>query len=826
MSTAVKIGIDGFPIDPQHLYAEQHLAIDPIIEQAFSTSHRFEIKVHQYPPTQLLLRQDCKFQLKTIFVIFERLNWLDKIAFPKSHSEIQLGKSVTALSQLLDKLIARDLGYEEIDLVGILHWCIKAYYQEMPYLINYGLKLPISRILHQVEKHGESHALSEEFKSLVRKSSFLDGMSDNANRILISQLKTIDFSKLFELGIGEIWAETAVEQLNSLTITEKENWSKLLIHASIATQAAPTSKWLITAKSLLENVGIANFSRCVSGWFILVQGAPGLQIAERNRLIVTGLIWFYSLIGDEIEIEIIADLTVRCYQKIPGIGPVCLKAGNAGLWLLGEIGTFQAINCMEKMRQKIKNQTIIKQLEKHLNQAAQKTGLSREDLEELSIPTYGLDLNGTLQHTLGSTTASIKILGTQKIELSWSNNGKPQKSVPIEVKNNFAGELKILKRTVDDIKKTLSVQRDRLDQLYFSPRSWNFATWHDRYLTHPVLSHLTRRLIWNLEADGKTRTGIWINGEMIDSNGAVIGDIGDRTQVTLWHPINSTVEEVLSWRLWLEHQEIVQPFKQAHREIYLLTDAELATHHYSNRFAAHIIRQHQFANLCRQRGWNYSLIGDFDGFSIPTCDLPQWDFKVEFWVDTTSSELSESYIYLYLSTDQVRFCDRVSREPRDLASIPALIFSEVMRTIDLFVGVCSIGNDPNWMNGGNINFNNYWENHSFGELGTSSQLRREVLTRLIPKLKIKDCCSISDRFLIVHGKLNNYHIHLGSGNIMIEPGSRYLCIVPDRLKTDTDRLLLPFEGDSLLSIILSKAFLLANDQTITDPSIVSQIKIS
>jgi hypothetical protein len=36
-------------------------------------------------------------------------------------------------------------------------------------------------------------------------------------------------------------------------------------------------------------------------------------------------------------------------------------------------------------------------------------------------------------------------------------------------------------------------------------------------------------------------------------------------------------------------------------------------------------------------------------------------------------------------------------------------------------------------------------------------------------------------------------------------------------------LVLPFEGDRMLSIILSKAFLLAADDKITDPAIVNQI---
>ena len=62
-----------------------------------------------------------------------------------------------------------------------------------------------------------------------------------------------------------------------------------------------------------------------------------------------------------------------------------------------------------------------------------------------------------------------------------------------------------------------------------------------------------------------------------------------------------------AWRHWLEGHAVTQPFKQAHREVYLLTDAERQTHTYSNRFAAHILHQHQLAALCRARGWRYTL---------------------------------------------------------------------------------------------------------------------------------------------------------------------------------------------------------------------------
>ncbi|WP_345152974.1 hypothetical protein, partial [Nonomuraea rubra] len=62
----------------------------------------------------------------------------------------------------------------------------------------------------------------------------------------------------------------------------------------------------------------------------------------------------------------------------------------------------------------------------------------------------------------------------------------------------------------------------------------------------------------------------------------------------------------------------------------------------------------------------------------------------------------------------------------------------------------------------------------------------------------------------------------GSGNILMEPNDAYLCIVPGG---GGDQVFLPFEEDGgMLSVILSKAFLLAADTAITDPSITRQLR--
>lgn len=275
--------------------------------------------------------------------------------------------------------------------------------------------------------------------------------------------------------------------------------------------------------------------------------------------------------------------------------------------------------------------------------------------------------------------------------------------------------------------------------------------------------------------------------------------------------------------------EIQQPFKQAFREIYLLTDAEVNTRTYSNRMASHILKQHQYVTLAKGRNWKARLIGSWDGGDqdTATLDMPEYNIRVEYWVNALNAEdqFNDTGIWNYVSTDQIRFLDSSSGELLDLIDVPPVAFSEAMRDVDLFVGVASVGNDPTWSDSGGLpTYRDYWQSYSFGDLSEIAKNRKEILQRLIPRLKISGVTSIQDKFVVVKGKLRTYKIHIGSTNILMEPNDQYLCIVADRSKKDfSENLFLPFEGDNGLSVIISKAFLLASDDKITDTTITSQI---
>jgi hypothetical protein len=407
--------------------------------------------------------------------------------------------------------------------------------------------------------------------------------------------------------------------------------------------------------------------------------------------------------------------------------------------------------------------------------------------------------------------------------------------------------LKALKADAESAKKSLTAQKARIESFLLTDRAWTWAQLRERYFDHPLLGGVARRLIWRFALAGGPVDGIWDTecGGFVASDGKPIQGIEDDSTVRLWHPLRSSVEQIEQWRAFLESREIRQPFKQAHREVYLLTDAEMNTRVYSNRFASHLLKQHQFNQLAVQRGWRNKLrLMVDDEYPPAQLLLPQYGLRAEFWVEGAGQEVNDTGTYLYLTTDQVRFYridaatntahaggggysagwNRGPAEPLRLDEIPPLVFSEVMRDVDLFVGVASVGNDPAWADGGRDGRHaDYWQDYAFGELNASAQTRAAVLRRLLPRLKIAQRCEVDGRFLRVRGDLRTYKIHLGSSNILMEPNDQYLCIVQAQGKGEAN-LFLPFEGDSRLSVILSKAFLLADDTKITDPTITRQLQ--
>jgi Domain of unknown function (DUF4132) len=628
-------------------------------------------------------------------------------------------------------------------------------------------------------------------------------------------------------------------------------WHALLLHARSLTEGTASKKWRTEAVSLGTRIGQAEVLAAARRWLALgpTPGETTIRAPEGEAAYQKGFVWVLGALGDASIGPDIADFAFGCFRKIPQIGAVSHRVGNACVNALSAMPGLDGVAQLSRLAGRVKYDVARRLIEKAMNEAADRNQVSRDDLEAMAVPTFGLKADGVRIERAGDCEARLAI-GREGASLIWSRDGKALKSVPANVKDEHAELLQDLNRSLKEMDGQIAAQRSRLERQLISEGTCSFEQWKPLYLDHPLVSHFATRIIWEFEDGGETRTAIPFQGNLVDWGRHAVQP-SPQARVRMWHPIRSDVQTILSWRCWLEDHQIRQPFKQAHREVYLLTDAERETETYSNRFASHIIRQHQFASLCRERGWKFKVMGAWDSHNNPSLDLPRYNLQAKFDVEFPEAEDDESTtahgIYLAISTGRVEFvrleapqAEKVQTGPFGLTlpkkyrglrhraalrleEIPPLVFSEVMRDCDLFVGVTSIGTDPAW----NRDHPDdphlpYWEHFAFGDLTSASEHRKVLLESLLPKLAIRDRCRLDGRFLLVRGDLHEYRVHIGSANVLMEPGSRYLCIVQGPGDTAAN-LPLPFEGDRILGLILSKALLLVKDTKIKDPTIVRQL---
>ena len=798
-------------------------------------------------------------------IVLAMLAWLEKYPFktyPQNQHDQKAWQVGWQMREAFLQMLKRKIPFQEQDVVAMLNW--SAGHSTGPmYMYLRGVPQMIKVLGDYLKDHSISDEIYKVIERLIQSIESEHMSVENRRWVLRLKELTGDTEVSYPLEAGDIWADAALAELRTLDSKSQTAWAELLLSCLRVTGSAPSSKWLKGMDKYLDVIGVSGFFGTLLRWFPLAD-KPRVNLINRydrretllpvNTDILKGLAWLCSKSDDPEIARVLTVLAISAYKKIPGSGPRAGKVGNACFWALGNMPGSEGVAQLSILKIKVKTNTAQKLIVSALETAARRLGMTAEEIEEMSVPAYGLDEVGLRRDDFGEVVSELRVDGSEVQQVWVRKDGKRLSSAPKAVKEKYPEELKEISQALKDIRKMLPAQRDRIDNLYLLQKKWTFASWQARYLNHPLVGTIVRRLIWTFSQGDKSATGIWFDGQIVGGNHQPLDWLDDSTTVELWHPIHAESNVVLEWRGWLLEHEIRQPFKQAYREIYLLTDAERNTHVYSNRYAAHILRQHQFNSLCAARGWKNALrLMVDDEFPPATKILPQWGLRAEYWVegigDQYGTDTNDTGTYLYLTTDQVRFYrmdanqnqahgygggytahrwfGRGNAEPLPLEEIPPLVFSEVMRDVDMFVGVASVGNDPNWLDGGaEVRYRDYWHSYSFGELTESSKTRKQVLQTLLPRLKIAERCKLTDKFLVVRGDIRSYKIHLGSGNILMEPNDQYLCIVPSRRSGEMgrDKLFIPFEGDQTLAIILSKAFLLAEDKKITDPSITRQIK--
>lgn len=719
---------------------------------------------------------------------------------------------------------------------------------------------PIGFMVQMIERKAKKDSLSDETLKQLKAMLTWDEMSRASyygtdfakvkTRIesILGDASGIDLDvQPYKKLSGDQFGDPLEAELNALPSDEATQWHRVFNLASTANGGKPTKKFLGQVKALKDDLGKEWVRSHVQDW---IERAFTAQVIEQthtntysgrdytwtsmtvftksNVTLLKGLVWICDGFQDARTVILVADLCEKSMKKIPGVGPAAQATANACLWYLEVTPGAEATARLSRLSTAIKQRSVQKKVAAIVEKKAEAAGITTIQLEERVVPKYGMS-QGKKRVAFEDYALEVEVEGPGKVKQTWIKpDGSSQKTQPkfIADKAALKEKLKKAKAEIVALKKVLTSQRDRIDRLFAENLVWSLEEVETYYVGHDLLCRIADRLIWDIEIDGKQAGAIWHDGAWQDVTGAALTPKPD-AKARLWHPIDWNTDEVVAWRARMVQLEIVQPTKQAYREVYLLTDAERTTRIYSNRMAAHMLKQHQMATLMAARGWRYQLMGAYDDGlddQWATKDFVTSDLTAEYLLHTNWDEenWNDAGIYLYVGTDQLRFSRGAIQAP--LEDVPLRLLSETMREADLFVGVASVGNDPAWADQGPTpEARNYWQSYSFGDLDGFAETRKQVLESVLPRLKIRDVAHIEGKFLIVDGKLNTYKIHLGSSNILMAPGDRYLCIVPGGV-SKAGQVALPFEGDNRLSVILSKAMMLADDDKITASDIVSQLK--
>lgn len=759
-------------------------------------------------------------------------SWLRRIQ-GKITISLEVGKMMWALEQQMEKLAERKLIWQDEQLNQLVeHLAPREEWDSSG-------KENATRILAAVlAQPGILDRISESNRKWL--PAVRDQLAKTAQ-----QGKSVERKQIIAAFIGmenesiqfnevNLWGKRANELVAEASPEVRRQMGAVLAHGGTITIGKPSKKWLAEAENILTKVEIGKIRDVIVALLNLMGPESPLARSPRDQLIsgadwqrdyervrgaqencvrIAGVSALAVMSGD----DYCGNAVVECLERIAAMN----RENRQELeWLVGglvralAVGDKPHMAGLQRLTYRVKWPVMRKMVAKALKDAGGKLGLSPVDAEELGVPDFGM-VGGRVVVKVGQGTAEIEVVDTVEPRVIWrKGDGSIVKNGAALAQTDAEGG-KSAKQVIQDVRGMLPAQRNRLELLLRDTRTWRIDVWQQRYLTHGLLKPFTERLLWN--ADGIPVT--FSDGKAKDVTGAGI-DLGETAEISLWHPIGRPVEEVLAWRERLEVLGITQPFKQAHREVYLLTEAERRTRTYSNRFAAHIVKTATLIAIGQTRRWKVSLYG------MATLDLPQFGLRAEYWSNEIGDERNDMGAPVYLSTDQVRFYREGMTEPMPLEEVPEVVLSEVMRDVDMFVGIGSIAADPNWADGGNQGrYRDYWHSTNFGDLGASAKVRRAVLERLLPRMtRLAGKWELGERFLRVQGKLRAYKIHLGSTNILMEPNDQYLCIVPDRrMEGENKTEFVPFEGDNQMSVILSKALMLIEDDKITDVTITRQI---
>ncbi len=205
-------------------------------------------------------------------------------------------------------------------------------------------------------------------------------------------------------------------------------------------------------------------------------------------------------------------------------------------------------------------------------------GDERHDEVDAPVPTVGLDEDGSATLDLGARSYRVHFTEGLGVYLMEAQSDARIETFPKQRKEDDAKKYSIAKDRYTTITKDSKIvarfQTALLQTMMVSQRTFTPAQFVERFVKHPLLRHLGRRVIWSASPKSGVATfRIAEDGTFADEHDGAFAI--DHRAITIAHPVLMNRESLDAWRARFHDYELLQPFPQIDREVFKVTAEEI-----------------------------------------------------------------------------------------------------------------------------------------------------------------------------------------------------------------------------------------------------------
>jgi predicted DNA-binding WGR domain protein len=309
--------------------------------------------------------------------------------------------------------------------------------------------------------------------------------------------------------------------------------------------------------------------------------------------------------------------------------------------VLGAMGTDLSLSLVGRMSRSSLRQYMKDRATELLAEIASNRGLSSDELEDRTAPDLGLDAQGTIVLDFGPRAFRVGF-DEHLTPFVQTSEGERLDAFPRPNKNDDAAKAKAASEAWKMLKSEAEkVSRDqvaRLERMMADERRVDAEVFVDSFVNHPLVGHLTKRLIWGaFDAQGALLQSFRVSE---DKSLASIDDelftLPAEALIGLVHPYTLRTQEGLTarWGQVLADYAVMQPFGQLSRPEETFAVEAVGTRYADKKAPTSLLY------TLRSHGWRAS-VGEYAEIEGFTRTLGDYQFRLSLRQPMVNGEPSK-----------------------------------------------------------------------------------------------------------------------------------------------------------------------------------------